>query len=417
MVRLLVIADDFTGALDTGIQFKTRNSVVMLYMQDKDKLEKILEKDIQVLIIDAETRHLSSYQAYQIVYQIVEISVRHGVSYIYKKTDSGLRGNIGSELTALLDATKGSCIHFFPAFPQMGRTTVNGVHYIDGMPVAKSVFGEDLFEPVRKSSVKEIIEEQSSAKVCLAGKDAYLSEFRGILIHDSETVEDMYHQAVQLKEQGCLHFTAGCAGFASILFGFTGIQIAEESIPDFNRNFLVICGSISSVTAEQLDYAADSGMQRVILTPVQKMKLGWLESQDGTDLIQNWKQKMEQCHSLIIECGVHDIERTSAYMKREGIELKEARKRISDAMGIILKKLLDSGTEGTILVTGGDTLLAFMKQIGQGTLIPVRELMQGVILSRLEYGGKKFNLISKSGGFGHKDLLIRLSDMITPSIK
>lgn len=58
MVRLLVIADDFTGALDTGIQFKSRNSVVMLYMRDQEKLREILEKNIQVLIIDAETRHL-----------------------------------------------------------------------------------------------------------------------------------------------------------------------------------------------------------------------------------------------------------------------------------------------------------------------------------------------------------------------
>lgn len=416
MVRLLVIADDFTGALDTGIQFKSRNSVVMLYMRDQEKLREILEKNIQVLIIDAETRHLSAYEAYKIVYQIVEISVRYGVSYIYKKTDSGLRGNIGSELTALLDAAKGSCIHFFPAFPQIGRTTVNGVHYIDGMPVAKSIFGEDMFEPVRKSSVKEIIAEQSCAEVCLAGKDAYSSEFRGILVHDSETVEDMYRQAVQLNEQGCLHFTAGCAGFASILFGFTGIQTVEESIPDFNSNFLVICGSISSVTAEQLDYASNRGMQRITLTPVQKMKQDWLNSQDGTELIQSWKQKLEQYHSLIIECGVHDIERTSAYMKREGIELREARNYISNTMGSILKKLLDNGAEGTILVTGGDTLLAFMKQIGLGTLVPVRELMQGVIVSRFDYGGKKINLISKSGGFGQKDLLIRLFDMLTLSI-
>lgn len=416
MVRLLVIADDFTGALDTGIQFKSRNSVVMLFAQDEEKLKKILNKDIQVLVIDAETRHLSPDQAYQIVYRIVKISLEFGVSYIYKKTDSGLRGNIGSELTALLDASKGSCIHFFPAFPQMGRTTVNGIHYIDGMPVAKSVFGKDPFEPVRKSSVKEIIAEQSNADVCLVNRDTCLKELRGILVHDSETGEDMFQQAVRLKEQGNLHFTAGCAGFAPILFGFTGIQTAEEALPDFKRNFLVVCGSINAVTAEQLDYAADAGMHRVVLSPAQKMKQGWTDSQEGTYLIQSWKQELDLYHSLIIECGVHDIEGTSAYMKKEGIALKDARNRISDAMGNILKKLLDSGAEGTILVTGGDTLLAFMKQIGQGTLVPVRELVQGVVLSRLDYGGKTFNLISKSGGFGQKDLLIRLSNMIAPNI-
>jgi uncharacterized protein YgbK (DUF1537 family) len=30
---------------------------------------------------------------------------RHGITHIYKKTDSALRGNVGAELKALLDAT------------------------------------------------------------------------------------------------------------------------------------------------------------------------------------------------------------------------------------------------------------------------------------------------------------------------
>ena len=51
MVRLLVIADDFTGALDTGVQFKASNSCVLLYKAEKENLREILNKEIQVLIM------------------------------------------------------------------------------------------------------------------------------------------------------------------------------------------------------------------------------------------------------------------------------------------------------------------------------------------------------------------------------
>ena len=46
---------------------------------------------------------------------------------------------------------------FMPAMPVLHRITVGGVHYIDGAPVAESVFGKDPFEPVRESDVAKLI--------------------------------------------------------------------------------------------------------------------------------------------------------------------------------------------------------------------------------------------------------------------
>ena len=45
------------------------------------------------------------------------------------------------------------------------RTTKDGVHLIDGVPVAQSVFGQDPFEPVRHSRVAEILGEQTAVPV------------------------------------------------------------------------------------------------------------------------------------------------------------------------------------------------------------------------------------------------------------
>ena len=69
MIRLLIIADDFTGALDTGIQFQGKHTALR-FGQKPDSYLKGLTLDTQVLIVDAETRHLPLKEAGAIVGQI-----------------------------------------------------------------------------------------------------------------------------------------------------------------------------------------------------------------------------------------------------------------------------------------------------------------------------------------------------------
>ena len=95
---------------------------------------------------------------------------------------------------------------------------------------------------------------------------------------------------------------------------------------------------------------------------------------------------------------------------------EQTRQRVSAAMGEVLRALLDLGLERTILLTGGDTLLAFMAYIGQDTLAPLGELVPGVVLSQARYRGRTYNLISKSGGFGAQTLLADLADILHQSI-
>ena len=145
MVKLLILADDFTGALDTGVQFSGKGIrtqvVVSSHWVEPDS-------DCDVMVIDMETRHVPKEKAYEIVYDVCQQAVKYGIRCFYKKTDSALRGNVGSELQAAVDAVSGKNIVFVPAFPAMRRITVDGVHYIDGIPVKESVFGQDPFEPV-----------------------------------------------------------------------------------------------------------------------------------------------------------------------------------------------------------------------------------------------------------------------------
>ena len=142
MFTLLILADDFTGALDTGVQISKTGAKTVVLTDPHADLERFAD-GTDVLVIDAETRHISPQQAKECVASIVRRAFALNVPCIYKKTDSALRGNIGAELAALLKASGARNLPFLPAFPQIGRTTEKGVHYIKGVPVNESPFGID----------------------------------------------------------------------------------------------------------------------------------------------------------------------------------------------------------------------------------------------------------------------------------
>lgn len=58
MIKLLVIADDFTGAMDTGVQFNTKGALIRAVSKGQIDPFQEADPDLQVLIIDAETRHM-----------------------------------------------------------------------------------------------------------------------------------------------------------------------------------------------------------------------------------------------------------------------------------------------------------------------------------------------------------------------
>ena len=126
------------------------------------------EKTSAEVVIGGKVYTLSGYESEEYLQKVARLTrsaVENGVGCIYKKTDSALRGNIGAELAALLKASGARNLPFLPAFPQIGRTTKKGVHYIDGVPVNESPFGIDPFEPVRCAEVTKLIHLQTEIQI------------------------------------------------------------------------------------------------------------------------------------------------------------------------------------------------------------------------------------------------------------
>lgn len=419
MSLLLIIADDFTGALDTGVQFAAHGISTRVVV---DSHADFAAHTSQVLVVDTETRHLPASEAADIVADLAKRAVRAGVSYIYKKTDSALRGNIGAELSAVLRASGCKRLPFLPAFPQTGRVTKGGVHYIDGVPVTESPFGADPFEPVRHSAVTELIGEQSdvpaeSFHALLPEEEVPKAE--GILVFDAENADELYATGQRLLKEtegtGRPVILAGCAGFGAVLPRLLGLACgAPRQLPKLNPRLLVVCGSVNPITLTQLDRAERAGFSRLRLAPRQKLVPGYWETDEGRQELQRIEELLAKNPLFIIETNdPGGNQPTADYAARLGISLETLRVRIAGSLGSLVGKLFTSPSLGTLLLTGGDTLLQCMNCVGVNELEPVCELERGVVLARFTYCGCTRYVITKSGGFGQENLLIELAERLS----
>lgn len=414
MTMLLIIADDFTGALDTGVQFAARGIETRVIVGAQADLGA---QAARVLVVDTETRHLAADAAYQAVFQLTAQARQAGIRCIYKKTDSALRGNIGAELSAVLDASGCRQLPFLPAYPQIGRCTCGGVHYIDGVPVTESPFGADPFAPVRHAAVTELIAEQSARP---AHSHAALRENEpvpqepGILVFDAQNAEDLLRTGSRLLAGGALTVSAGCAGFAAVLPGLLGIAGTQPPAPPrLDPRLLVVCGSVNPITLAQLDAAEKAGFTRLRLTPQQKLESGHWDTDAGRAELQRIEQCLTANPHCILETNDQGGNRpTAEYAARLGIDTEELRLRIAGGLGALVGGLFASPAMGTLLLTGGDTLLQCMQCIGARALEPICELEKGVVLASFTFQGRRRYVITKSGGFGREDLLPALAARI-----
>ncbi|MBR5291496.1 MAG: four-carbon acid sugar kinase family protein [Clostridia bacterium] len=391
MTKLLIIADDLTGALDTGVQFAQLGISVQM-CSDPAHVPQNTSDD--VLVINAHTRHMHPREAYRVVYDIIA-GFGGRIKYVYKKTDSALRGCVGAELDAAAKALNTS-VAFVPALPKLGRTTVNATQYINGTELAKSEFGMDPLEPMHNSYIPDIISEQSDIPCRIGGR---ISNSPEICIFDASTDEDVMRTAAELVNGGAVLF-AGCAGLAGALARLLPFEKGQAMQPVKTASFGVICGSLNPTTAAQVEYASEREFRVVAI--------------DAGEFLRADFQKSEQRVYASIRMKDITSVKLPFVLKAGGpaITGSNAGQLIADGLGCMAKEMLSVMDGYTLLVTGGDTLMAFIKYCGYPTLRIARELSSGVVCLLAEIQGKTVQLVSKSGGFGRPELFDQLYKMM-----
>ena len=135
--RIGIVADDLTGAADTGVAFLADGASVLVRWPDRAGRRDWLSLEAQVLAVDTRGRATDAERARDMTREVVSTFRDCGVGMLYKKIDSMLRGHVGGEVRAALDCWHpGSIAVVAPAFPAAGRTTVNGHQCVDRVPLA-----------------------------------------------------------------------------------------------------------------------------------------------------------------------------------------------------------------------------------------------------------------------------------------
>lgn len=228
-----------------------------------------------------------------------------------------------------------------------------------------------------------------------------------VMLIDAESDEDMIRIARVLKRKGLGNVCAGCAGFASVYQEILSMEKGKTDRFRKTRGILAFCGSMNPITIDQLDYAAAHGFTWKHLPSEKKLKPAISLSQDK-QFFDHLFMEISSTDRYILDT-LDGTGRTSAeYAADNGIPLPEIRDRIADSLGLIAFQMVCRGLDYTFSMTGGDLLSAFMKMIGERELVPVCEIGNGAILSILHCGGRKIQIISKSGGFGELDIFEKM---------
>jgi D-threonate/D-erythronate kinase len=129
-MRLAIIADDLTGAMDAAAPFAERGLAVTLVLSAAAEMAPAAMGD--VVAFDTSSRHLPPAEAAAAVARCVAALPRG--TPLFKKIDSTLRGAVVEEIRAAA-AGRGTIV-IAPAVPAQGRTVRGGQVLVHGVPVS-----------------------------------------------------------------------------------------------------------------------------------------------------------------------------------------------------------------------------------------------------------------------------------------
>lgn len=145
-----IIADDFTGAMDTGVQFACAGFPTRLILQNMGREPA---DQAQVVVINTNSREVADRLAAERCQQAARTLTGRR---LFKKIDSTMRGHIGAEIEALLGESGCSRAVICPAAPAQGRIVRDGRLYVHGIPLHESSFCNDPAFPARTSALAEL---------------------------------------------------------------------------------------------------------------------------------------------------------------------------------------------------------------------------------------------------------------------
>lgn len=409
-MKMLVIADDFTGANDTGVQMakKGARTDVLLHGLQMGRSRA------DVLVVNTESRAESCAKAAAKVKDAVEKLCQSAETppIIYKKIDSTFRGNVGAEIEAALLASQAKVAFVAAAIPAAGRITKNGNCLVNGVPLIETEFATDPKTPITSSHVGTLIQQQSSLHIteisleeirsgALVNKLLAIRQEKVVVVFDAENESDLSIIAEVITHYEKAYILVGAAGLANALP--PALYLPEKQ----RLPVLVVAGSMSEATRKQIIFAQKTRTLDTIDIDVEQL----LVPDAAANLNHIVRQAAEilrtRRHCVLRTCrDEQDRARIEELCEKWQLSRQDLGHKISQGLGEMTVAISACAQIGGLFLTGGDIAIAAARALNaEGYRI------MGEVAPCIPWGTfvnsdiEDLPVITKAGGFGNENTL------------
>ncbi len=424
MYRCLIVADDLTGANASGVLLKTFGLSPLTLTGDLPP-PLAVRAGRDVLIAPTDSRAVAPAVAYQRVRDATTALAAPEVRLYTKRIDSTLRGNVGPEIDAMLDALAAvedsdRLAVVVPAYPQAGRVAVGGYLLVNGILLQRSDVARDPKTPVLTSRTLDLVaagSRRAAVHVPLdtvyAGVDALAAALgeayrngKRIVVLDALQPEDLETIADAVLAARLPFIAVDPGPFSAALAG--RLLPAERGGQPRPRVLLVV-GSVVATAGEQLrELYRAYDVTTVCLDPTRLIAGGEIAAAEIERAVATLVAAPADTEFLCLTTNCLD---PTACLDLEAI----ARGRASDieaVSGLINQgiahtvelTLATASRVGGLYLSGGDTTIAVFRRLGAIGLVLERDVLPLVAYGHL-MGGRfeGMPVVTKGGTAGDRD--------------
>lgn len=391
-MKIGIVADDLTSATDGAAPFVASGhacevcldarfappEIVDVVSIDKDSRSRTREE--AVLRAEAATRQLAQ------------------ADLLFHTVDSTIRGHLEAEILATLKASGRKVALLAPAFPGAGRTTIDGMQWLQGEALSQTAYARDPVHPVTEHRLRHLFGSMSDGTI----RHLTLAEVRslapnGLLLGREELViADAGQQADLDRLVGSVAnpreiLFCGSPGMAKALAArFRGPGVRPLAIsPAFS--LLIVVGSANETSLTQKHRLIAMERTNEILIDARLASSSPFMAMRAA--IDRARLNATGMPSLVIGTGL--VERT-------GVEPH----RVTEAIGLAAAEIIRSHPIDGMILTGGDTAAAIFRMLMVGRIGLAGEVEPGIPIGRIDMP-RRMGVITKAGGFGDPDTLLR----------
>lgn len=387
---VVVVADDFTGANDAGVSLALGGKKVGV------AFHLPFTSDVDVLVLNSDSRALRAAEsAEKLALFASDIA---SATWLVKKIDSTMRGNVGAEIDALLTLSGKQLAVVAPAFPAAGRITHNGLCLVKGKLLTQTEFASDPKTPVLSDDIAEIIGTQSTRacfSVCPGELKGKLAGTTGLLIVDAQTDHDLDLIIDAVLSSDSRPLLVGSAGLCDAL--------SRRLAPPKKQRLLAVVGSMSEAAQLQLRKAQSHPDVTSILIDINDVFSNEFDSYISsiTDVLRHG------CHCIVYTCpntgARHQIERLC---QQQGLSRAELGEKVCSFLGELTRKALEHEPADALYVSGGDVAMAVASAFAASGFQITGQVATCVPFGNFLGCSWRRPVMTKAGGFGNETTLL-----------